>query len=176
MRINVPADQEPMIFIWTSIASPVLRQAIGALTQAMAVNDSTVTEKEREAMRYYLAFREDCNACKSSRFGLIRPDWAGRGMTEEWYDAIPNYETSSVLTDRERLVIEFTSRLFDDHRDLEQDDDLWSRMQSQFDELEIQDLVVISSFVVGMNRIRETLLGPTPACAIERTPAESAAS
>jgi alkylhydroperoxidase family enzyme len=174
MRIDIPADQEPMVFIWSQIASPQLRGMLQSLTQILHASDSTVTPKEREAIRYYLAYREDCNACANFRAGRDIPGYSSEVISEEWYDQIPNYHTWSGFTDRERLAIEFSSRFVDDHLDVERDDNLWLRLQRNFTQREIEDLVVISAFAVAGNRIREVLLGPTRVCPAEPASARSA--
>lgn len=171
MRIDVPAGEQPLIFIQTQIGSPQLRKVIQRMSTTLFVNDSTITPKEREAVRYYLAYRVDCNACASFRAGRDIPNYSDEEMSDEWYDNIPNYLTWPGFTDREKIAIEFCSRFLDDHLDVEQDDDLWQRVHALFTQIEVEDLVIISSLILASNTIREVFLGPTPACSIEPAPA-----
>lgn len=166
MRIEIPSDQQPLVYLQTQIGSSGLNGVVRLLSQTLFVNDSTVTPKEREAVRYYLAYREDCNACVNFRAGRDIPEYSDEEMSDEWYDNIPNYKTWPGYTARERLAIEFVSRIFDDHLDVEQDDDLWTRLHGAFDLVEIEDLVLISAFVSASNMIREVFLGPVPVCTV----------
>jgi alkylhydroperoxidase family enzyme len=167
MRITIPADQEPMVYIWNQIASPQIRGVLQSLSQVSFTSDSTVTPKEREAIRYYLAYQEDCNACASFRAGRDIPGYSDEEISDEWYDHIPEYQTWPGFTERERLAIGFVTRFFDDHLGIEKDDDLWVRLHGHFTQTEIEDLVVLSAFAVGANRIREVLLGPVALCSVE---------
>lgn len=166
MRINVPDGVDPMAAV-AKVGSPHLQSVLESVFQANFVCDSTVTRKEREAVRYYFAYRQDCNSCAGFRAARDIPGYTDEEITDEWYDQIPNYKTWPGYTERERLAIEFCTRFYDDHLDLERDDELWNRMYSRFTQVEIEDLVILSGFVAGANRIREVLLGPAgSACAI----------
>ncbi len=166
MRINVPDGVDPMAAV-VKVGSPHLQSVLESVFQANFVCDSSITPKEREAVRYHFAFRQDCNSCAGLRAARDLPGYTDEEITDEWYDQIANYKTWPGFTDRERLAIEFCTRFYDDHLSLEQDDELWNRMYSKFGQVEIEDLVILSGFVAGANRIREVFLGPAgSACAV----------
>lgn len=168
MRIDVPDGQEPLVYLQTQIASPQLRAVLQSIWQVWwYAKDSTVTPKEREAVRYYLAYLVDCNACANFRAARDVPGYSDEEMSDEWYDNVPNFKTWPGFTDRERVAIEFCSRLLDDHLNVEQDNDLWGRLQASFNQLEIEDLVVSTALIGASNTIREVFLGPTPACPVD---------
>lgn len=168
MRIDIPAGQEPLLYLQTQIASPELREVMQSLFNVWwFAKQSTVTPKEREAARYYMAWLVDCNACSSFRAARDIPNYSDEEFSDEWYENIPHYKTWSGFTERERVAIEFYSRFIDDYRELEEDDDLWARLHANFSQVEIEDLVVSAAFIDASNKIREVFLGPTPPCALD---------
>lgn len=168
MRIEIPSDQHPLVHVSTQIGSPYLRGALQGVTTSLYAADSTVTPKEREAVRYYLAWLLDCNTCQSSRAGRDGAGFTGEVFSDEWYDNIGQYKSWPGYTERERTAIEFCSRTVQDHLDVEADDDLWRRTHEHFDQREVEDLVILSAFIAASNVIREVFLGPaSAACAVD---------
>jgi alkylhydroperoxidase family enzyme len=120
-----------------------------------------------------MAWRVDCTACASFKAARDIPSYTDEEITDEWYDNIPNYMTWPGFTERERLAIDFYSGFIEDHRALEQDDDLWNRLHANFSNVEIEDLVVSAAFIDASNKIREVFLGPPPPCAVENAAASN---
>ncbi len=167
MRIEIPDDVEPMAFINTSIGSPRLRAMKETIGTVVFMNDSSLSPREREGARAFLAQMVDCNACNTFRAGRDIPGYSDEPIEDAFYDHISKYHSWPGYTTRERLVIEFCARFHTDHRGLAADDELWDRLHANFSPIEVQDLCILAGIMDMTGKLREVLLGVgETACAI----------
>jgi|SRR6185437_1962775 len=152
-RIDVPADQDPMAYVWGNLARD-LTSAAGRYS--MAVYDrSSLAVGELEAARITIARINDCAICTNWRTARDVPS---RGLAP---DAVPEvlYERAGLAddwdgaTDRERLAAEFARRYATDH--LGMDDDLWGRLRAAYTDEELVDLALCVACWLGLGRFNQ---------------------
>lgn len=73
-----------------------------------------------------------------------------QGLSDELYNLVNQYATTDAFTIREKLAIEFAERFAFDHTGI--NDDLWSRLKSQFSDQEVLELTVLVGFCLGIGR------------------------
>ena len=76
-------------------------------------------------------------------------------MTEEFYAAVGEWRTTSLLTDAERVAVEYAERFAVDHPHI--DDDLMSRLQEHWSPAEILDLTVCIGRHLAFGRLTAVL-------------------
>jgi alkylhydroperoxidase family enzyme len=74
-----------------------------------------------------------------------------KGLTEERIAEIPNYEFSSVLTRREKLVLKFAEKMGVEHQAV--DDTFMTLLRTEFSEPEIVELSVVIGVCIGWGRL-----------------------
>ena len=103
-RIEIPAGD-----LAESIRLLQLQPAMG---NAMAVLAEAIYEKSgldtrlREAIRMRIAQINQCQICLNYRF----PELVEAGVTEEFYAAVADWQASDLLSDQEKLVIDYAER------------------------------------------------------------------
>jgi alkylhydroperoxidase family enzyme len=150
-RIDVPADSDPLVHLWTTKARP-LTAAAGALSDAV-YRRSTLPLREFEAARTRIAQINDCQLCLDWRTARDVPDRAAAGedVPPELYEKVgadPGWEG---FTERERLAAEFAERFALDHRNM--DDDLWDRLHAVFSDDELVELAVCVGSWLAFGRL-----------------------
>jgi alkylhydroperoxidase family enzyme len=73
-----------------------------------------------------------------------------QGLTDELYNLVHTYETSSAFTAREKLSIEYAERFATDHVGI--DDAFFSRLRAEFSDTEVLELTILIGFCVGIGR------------------------
>src|SRR5438067_13833494 len=106
-RITVPADRDPMMYLWTEKATPLTAPA-GAFSDAV-YQRSSLALREFEAARVRIDQINDCNVCIN--WGTAR-DVPGRAddpgaVPEEFYDHVGRDPAWDGFSERERLTAEF---------------------------------------------------------------------
>ena len=150
-RITVPADRDPMMYVWTEKAM-ALTSTAGAFSDAV-YNKSPLALREFEAARVRIAQINDCNVClgwRTARDVPGRADDPGE-VPEEFYvnvGAEPGWEGFS---ERERLSAEFAERFALDH--LGMDNDLWDRLHAAFTDDELVDLALCVGAWIAFGRL-----------------------
>ena len=77
-RIDVPADSDPLVHLWTTKATP-LTAAAGALSDAV-YKRSSLPLREFEAARVRIAQINDCQLCLDWRTARDVPERAAGGQ------------------------------------------------------------------------------------------------
>ena len=119
--------------------------AMGGLSTAV-YGTSKLDKRESEAARYTIALINDCAVCRATR----AKDADALGLDEGFYAEIPDWRTSTVLTERERMAAEFAQRFAIDH--LAMDDEFWTRLRSIYSDEEIADLTMCCGMWLGLGR------------------------
>ena len=118
---------------------------MGAFSEAVYGN-TQLPLREREAARWTIALINDCVVCQDTR----ARDAASHQVDEGFYAEVAAWSTSTVLSSRERLAAEYAQRFALDH--LAMDDDLWSRLRSEFADDELADLTICCGMFLGLGR------------------------
>jgi alkylhydroperoxidase family enzyme len=133
---------------------PRMATAAVALSQAV-YQETSLSFREAEGARMRIAHINGCILCKNFKLAddlanlLERSnstedanvnDSRGETPTAEFYEAVLDWRTSNLFSPREKLAIEFAERIAESPQDLPYDDEIWSRLNANFDEGEIVDL------------------------------------
>lgn len=129
---------------WT-LARPEIAVAMGGLSTAV-YGHSGLDKRVREAARYTIALINDCAVCRTTRAKGAEE----AGIDEGFYAEVPEWRTSTALSERERLAAEFAQRFATDHQAM--DDAFWGRMRAAFGDEEIADLTMCCGAWLGMGR------------------------
>jgi alkylhydroperoxidase family enzyme len=145
-RLAVPADQDPLVHLWTARA-PALTSSAAAFSEAVYTR-SSLPLREFEAARTRIAQVNDCSLCLSWRTGRDVPDRAG-DVPEEFYAHVGTDWDG--FTERERLAAEFAERFAIDH--LSMDDAFWARLHAAFSDDELVDLGLCVGAWIAFGRL-----------------------
>lgn len=171
LKIDVPAERadNPYAYAAQTHAQEIMAKAAG-FSQAVYTH-SKLSLREFEAGRSLIADINGCQICQKFRAardvqsvvsGLgIRPDQTvignGPAPDEAFYEAVKNWRSSDVFSDRERLVLEFAERFALEPKVLSADHDFWSRMKTRFSDGEIVDLAHCVASWMGLGRVAHVL-------------------
>jgi alkylhydroperoxidase family enzyme len=149
-RIDVPVDQDPLIYAWTALAPNVSVPAAG-YSDAI-YKKSSLGLREFESARLTMARINDCALCLDWRSARDVPERmaAPDAIPEEFYEHVgldPDWEG---FTERERLASEFARRYSTDH--LGMDDDLWDRLHAAYSDAELVDLALCTASWLALGR------------------------
>jgi alkylhydroperoxidase family enzyme len=153
-RIDVPADQDPLIYLWTQRAQSLAPRA-GAFSDAV-YKRSTLPLREFEAARITIARINDCQLCLGFRTPRDVPERAnGEDVDEAFYDAVLTWSSGDGvgLTAREALAAEFAERFAIDHRNM--DDELWQRLHEAFTDDELVELALCVGAWIAFGRLNQ---------------------
>jgi alkylhydroperoxidase family enzyme len=149
-RIAVPADKDPLLYLWTTKAQ-ALTPSAAAFTSAV-YERSTLPVREFEAARITIARINDCQLCLGYRASAEMPDRAaGADLGEAFYDAVLGDRAG--LTDREALAAEFAERFALDHRNM--DDPFWARLHAAFSDDELVELGLCVGSWLALGRLNQ---------------------
>jgi alkylhydroperoxidase family enzyme len=145
-RIDVPDGHDPLIQFWAGTGSKLT-------APAAAYSDAVYTQgllslREREAARISIARINACNICLNLR--------SEEGLGEAFYDGEGRSE-------RESLAAEFATRFASDH--LAMDDELWTRLHTEFSDDELVDLGLSVASWLALGRVNQ-VFGVDGACRI----------
>jgi alkylhydroperoxidase family enzyme len=147
-RIDVPADQDPLTFLWTNRAA-ALTQRAGAFSHAVYAK-STLPIREFEAARITVARINDCQLCLGYRASQELPERAaGADLDEAFYDAVLG--DGGGLSEREALAAEFAARFALDHQHM--DDAFWARLHGAFSDDELVELGLCVGAWIAFGRL-----------------------
>jgi alkylhydroperoxidase family enzyme len=158
LRIDLPADREPVAWVWGE-AVPKIGPA-AARYSAAVYEHSTLSLREFEAARARIAQINHCGFCldwRTERDGE-RVDEALYGEVEHWRDA-------EGLSVRERLSAEYAERFAVDHLGLDGDEDFWSRMRGAYTDNEVLELSMCVGSWIAFGRLNH-VLGIDAACVL----------
>ena len=153
-RIDVPADQDPLMYLWTQRAQSLAPKA-GAFSDAV-YKRSTLPVREFEAARITIARVNDCQLCLGFRTPRDVPERAAGDegaveIDEAFYDAVLG--DGAGLTEREALAAEFAQRFAVDHRNM--DDDFWKRLHAAFSDDELVELGLCVGAWIAFGRLNQ---------------------
>ena len=150
-RISVPADRDPLVYLWTERA-PALTATAGAFSDAV-YKASILPLREFEAARTRIAQINDCEICKGWRTARDVPGRASSTdeVPEEFYANVGVNPGWAGFTERERLAAEFAERFALDH--LTMDDAFWARLHASFSDDELVDLGLCVGSWVAFGRL-----------------------
>jgi alkylhydroperoxidase family enzyme len=152
-RVTVPAEKDPLMYVWTELASP-LTSAAGAYSSAV-YEKSSLSLREFEAARITMARINQCNICTEWRTARdvpsrsVDPD----AIPESFYEEVGARRNWEGLSDRERLSAEFAERYSTDH--LGMDEDFWARLHRNFTDDELVDLALCVGSWLALGRFNQ---------------------
>ena len=152
-RVTVPAEKDPLIFVWTELAPP-LTSAAGAYSSAV-YERSSLSLREFEAARTTMARINQCAICIDWRTARDVPGRAADPgeIPEEFYDAVGVRRDWSGLSPREVLAAEFAERYATDH--LGMDEAFWDRLHLDFSDDELVDLALCVGSWLALGRFNQ---------------------
>jgi alkylhydroperoxidase family enzyme len=152
-NITVPADQDPLIYVWTELAPP-LTAAAGAYSSAV-YERSSLSLGEFEAARITLARINQCAICTNWRTARDVPSRgaAPDAVSEEFYAKVGVDPTWGGFTERERLAAEFAERYSVDH--LGMDGAFWDRLHTHYTDDELVDLALCVGSWLALGRFNQ---------------------
>ncbi len=157
MRIDIPADKDPLMYVWGE-AVPGIGPAAAAYSSAVYAK-STLPLREFEAARYRIAQINGCQFCLT-----WRTERDGSPVPEAFYPRVDRWaDAEAELSDRERLAAELAERYAVAHTEL--DDDLWARLRGAFTDEEVVELLLCIGAWIAFGRLN-TVLGLDTACAL----------
>ncbi len=151
-NVTVPAGDDPLMYVWTSLARP-LTAAAGGFTNAVYQN-SKLSLREFEAARITIARINDCAMCLDWRTARDVP---ARGASpddvpESLYEAVGSGDDSE-LSERERLAAEFARRFATEHRGM--DTAFWARLHAAYSDDELVDLALCVGSWLAFGRLNQ---------------------
>jgi alkylhydroperoxidase family enzyme len=152
-RVAVPADQDPLVYVWTELATP-LTSAAGGYSHAV-YEKSSLTLREFEAARVTMARINQCAICIGWRTARDVPSRAADPdeVPESFYQSVGAEGDLTGLSERERLSAEFAERYATDH--LGMDDAFWARLHAAFSDDELVDLALCVGSWLALGRFNQ---------------------
>ncbi len=152
-RVAVPADQDPLIYVWTQLAPP-LTAAAGGYSSAV-YERSSLSLREFEAARITMARINRCALCLDWRTARDVPSRAAEpdAVPESFYGAVGDADRTGELSEREQLAAEFADRYATDH--LGMDEAFWKRLHASFDDDELVDLALCVGSWLALGRFNQ---------------------
>lgn len=168
-RISLPDTDESPYDAAFSTYAPEISQAARDFTLA-AYQNCLLSMRELEGARYRTALINGCVVCKNARGmdsaeylkstgGDIGKSPFARGPvpTQEFYDAVPHWQTSPLFSARERIAIEMAERMGERPHSMEGDEAFWNRVHQHFSDEEIVSMTLTIASWIGMGRVVHTL-------------------
>lgn len=147
----------------------------GMAFSAVTYEKSNLPLRVFEGARARTAELNGCQFCQSFRserdlprlYGENAKTVASNGPAPDaqFYESIPQWRTSPVFSDRERLAIEYAERLGLDPHGIATDEDFWARAKSLFTDTEIVDLSWCIACWMGQGRVTHAV-GLDDVCAL----------
>ena len=156
MRIDIPADRDPLMYVWGEMV-PGIGPAAAAFSGAV-YEKSTLPLREFEAARLRIAQLNGCVMCLD-----WRTDRAGETVDDAFAASVADWRGSEDLSGRERLAAEYAERFAVAHHDL--DDAFWLRMRAEFTDAEIVELSMCLGSWIAFGRLNR-VFGIDEACTI----------
>lgn len=170
-RISIPDEQQDDPFGYTARTHAVPIVAASGAFAASVYRESALPLRVFEGARMRTAQINGCMVCKSLRAERDVPQLYsvagdpnrpmvtnnGPAPDEAFYEAIADWRTSPVFSERERLGIEFAERFGTEPQALAGDEDFWARMKAAFTDGEIVDLAHCTAAWAGLGRVAHVL-------------------
>jgi alkylhydroperoxidase family enzyme len=156
LRVELPADREPVTWVW---GEAVPRIGVPAAKFSAAVYEhTTLSLREFETARIRIAQVNHCMFCLD-----WRTERDGERVDESLYDEVADWRGAEGLSVRERLAAEYAERFAADHLSLDDDDDFWATMKSAYTDEEIIELSMCIGSWIAFGRLNH-VLGIDAAC------------
>lgn len=168
MRVALPEahQQDPLGHLAEHYAPEIVRAAFGF--SDVSYRTSRLPTRLFEGARMRTALINGCQLCQNFRVIRDRPDIEhtnGPEPDEAFYAAVHEWRTSSVLSEREKLAIEYAEKVGLDPQGLAADEDFWTRYKAAFTDNEIVDLAFCVAVWMGLGRVAH-VLGLDSVCAL----------
>lgn len=171
MRIHVPEKHalQPVSYVAQTYVPRLLEAAYG---YSKATSEHTrLSLREFEAARSRTAQINGCLMCQSWRtdrdttaflrsLGGTGESVATRGgpaPDEAFYDAVLEWRTSPLFSDRERIAIEYAEGLGHDPHGIAESEDFWERAKAVYRDEELVDLSYCLACWIGLGRVTHAL-------------------
>jgi alkylhydroperoxidase family enzyme len=137
-NIEIPADRDPMIFLWSERANALTGAA--AKFSNTAYYSATLSPREFEVVRMRIAQINGCRVCQTFRASRdVVGNFDDESVPEELYEHVGD-PTWSGFSERERLAMEFAERFAVDHLSMSDDPAFWTRLHAAFSDDELVEL------------------------------------
>jgi len=171
-RVHIPQEYQadPSAYVWSHHA-PEIGAAAGAYSLAV-YEHSKLSLRELEAARIRTAQINGCKLCMGMRSARDLPGHiersggnpaisvvarGGQAPDEAFYDAVADWKTAPVFSERERLVIEFADRFGASPQSMDSDEAFWAVLHENFTDAEIVDLTFSVGSWVALGRLTHIL-------------------
>lgn len=150
LRIDLPADKEPLGWVWGE-AVPKIGPAAARFSAAV-YEHSTLSLREFESARARIAQINHCLFCLD-----WRTERDGEQVDESLYADVEAWREATTLSDRERLAAEYAERFAADHLSLDGDEDFWTRMRAAYSDAEVIELSMCIGSWIAFGRLNHVL-------------------
>lgn len=151
-RVAVPDGEEALDLILNRLGTSKLVDARKRTFRIMYdAPETTLSPREREAMRFPMTKMMGCPICNSMRMWRDWPGFSDEPIEEEFYENAGEKNIHwSGFTPREALVLEFVDRFANEIDGMNGDEAFWERMHANFSDTEIGDIVTMSGTWLGV--------------------------
>lgn len=145
-RVTIPAGEDPWIFVLAKLGSPALARARIQALSVQYENETTLSAREREALRVRLgqifsapdAYRPDM--ALSREFTDL---WGAAPIPATFLEHLHAHRDWPGYSAREKLILEFAERFVADPVGMRLDEAFWTRLRAQVSDREIVDLCLL---------------------------------
>jgi alkylhydroperoxidase family enzyme len=162
-RISLPPGETPESYRLFSL-QPALGKALAGLSEAI-YSQTLVDLRVREAVRMRIAHINECLLCVGFRFPQQAEQFAAQQIDEAFYAAIPQWRTSTLFSERERLAIEYAEKFAENHLSI--DDSFMAAVHEYYSDAEIFALTTIIAGLMANGRILQVLQVQQDTCAMD---------
>lgn len=150
-RVDIPDDVEALDHILNHLGTSKLVESRKHMFRIIYdAPETTLSPREREAMRFPMTAMMGCPICNSMRMWRDWPDFSDAPIEEEFYQ---NAEANNAKWDgfsaREALLVEFVDRFANAVDGLNGDEAFWERVRAEFTDVEIGDIVLMAGVWLG---------------------------
>lgn len=150
--------------------APEIGKAATELSMAV-YQHSKLSLRELEGARYRTALINGCIVCTNTRGGRDLPTLLaalggradegplvrGPAPDEAFYEAVTDWATSPLFSERERIAIELAERMGERPHSMSGDDAFWVRVHKHFTDAEILDMTMSIGSWIALGRMVHTL-------------------
>src|ERR1700761_9279936 len=150
-RVSIPEDREALEHILNHLGTPMLVDARKRMFRLVYdAPETTLSPREREAMRFPMTAMMGCPICNSMRMWRDWPGFSDEPIEEEFNRQAEEVNLAwPVCSAREALALEFVDRFANAVYGLNGDDAFWDRMHASFSDTEIGDMVNLGGIWLG---------------------------
>lgn len=171
-RVHVPAEyqHDPSAYVWTAYAPEI--GAAAANYSRVVYERSLLNIREMEAARIRTADINGCKLCLGMRAARDLPGHlersggdpsiavtarGGPAPDEAFYEAVRNNDPDGILSERERLLVEYADRFGTRPKSMDEDEEFWGRLHAAFSDAEIVDATFSIGSWVALGRLTHIL-------------------